>query len=135
MGKVRLENGNGARLERVLLALKRLPELEAARWRGQIKQKLATGPRARDVVSGEWGTTEPSDGEAEWDLEVANWLDGIYSAVADRTQEVYERGKAGLGTAVREGGSAVSSAGFGLWPLAIAAVAVMLAFSSAKRSR
>lgn len=64
--------------------------------------------------------------ETEWDLELANWLDRVYTAVSDEATRVRKEGTAALA----ETSSAI---GFGVWPLALAAVAVLLAYGKARR--
>lgn len=129
----RLEQGNRQRLDRLMAAVNRLPDLERARWKKRIVRKLKQGPQVQ--VGGEWNPTEPTDGSGEWDLELANWLDAAYQPVADRAEEVWTNTRAGVENAAASAGRAASSVGFGLWPLAIGAAVVLLAFGSAKRSR
>lgn len=64
--------------------------------------------------------------ETEWDLSLANWLDRVYTAVSDEATRVRKEGTAALA-------DTASTIGFGVWPLAIAAVAVLLAYGKARR--
>jgi len=63
---------------------------------------------------------------SEWDLDLANWLDGVYTAVSDEATRVRKEGTAALA-------QTSSAVGFGLWPLALAALAVGYALSMSKR--
>ncbi len=64
--------------------------------------------------------------ETEWDLSLANWLDGVYEAVSTEATRVRKEGTA----AVADTASVV---GFGIWPLALAALAIGFAVSMGKR--
>lgn len=65
-------------------------------------------------------------GESEWSLDLANWLDRVYTAVGDEATRVRKEGTAALA----ETSSAV---GYGMWPLALAVAAVLLAYGRARR--
>jgi hypothetical protein len=99
--------------------------LEQQLWAARVRARLRERPMLT-AIGGEWGTVEPSDGQAEWDLELANWLDGVYTTVSDRANEVRTKSLA----AVNE---TVSSVGFNVWPLALAAAVVLVAYGFAKR--
>lgn len=64
--------------------------------------------------------------ENEWSLDMANWLDRVYTAVSDEATRVRKEGTAALA----ETSSAV---GYGLWPLALAVGFVLLAYGNSKR--
>lgn len=59
--------------------------------------------------------------ETEWDLALANELDRIYRAVADEATRARKEGTAALA-------DTASAVGYGMWPLALAAVAVLYAW-------
>lgn len=125
---VKLEPGNSARLKKLQAVIKRLPPLEQRLWKGRIVAKLKSGPTpVIGDATGEWGSTKPAAPEAEWDLELANWLDSTYTIVAQRAEEVGDK-------VVRGATSATAAVGFSVWPLAIAAAVVLYAFASAKRA-
>lgn len=120
---VRVSADNKQRLSAMRRAIDALPALEQQLWKRRVAAKLRTGPAGDFAVAGavpisEWNG-EPARLEKEWDLELANWLDGVYTTVSDRVEEVASKGAA-----------AVSMAGWSLWPLAIAAVAIAFALRS-----
>ncbi len=126
---VKLEPSNSARLKKLQALIRKLPALEQRLWKGRIVAKLKSGPTPviGDVNSSEWGTTKPAAPGGDWDLELANWLDGTTEIVWERVQKV--------GTTARDAVTSTASAvGFSLWPLAIAAAVVMYTFASAKRA-
>ena len=126
MAAIRVNADNQARLTKMRRAIQALPIAERPMWLRRVGAKLRTGvPGAFRVAGGSTGEWVPEadadDVESEWDLELANWLDGSYQIVSDRVEQV-----------ARKGADAVASAGWSLWPLAIAVVAVALAVSSAR---
>lgn len=132
---VKLEPSNAARFRKLKAAVAKLPMLEQRLWKARIVAKLKSGPTpVIGDATGEWGTTSPAQPEGEWDLEVANFLDDAYTAVADRVEELYAKGKQGLENLGKSAGKIASDVGFGVWPIAIAAALVLYAFASAKRA-
>lgn len=122
MSKVKVLVGpeNSARITRVRAAIMQLPHAEQRRWLDVLRrglEKRCTVVAVGAGASGEWDETVQPD--AEWDLELANWLDRGYTAVSDRVQEV-----------ARKGADAVSLAGWSLWPLAAAVAVLALAWRS-----
>jgi hypothetical protein len=65
-------------------------------------------------------------GESEWDLDLANWLDRVYTSVSDEATRVRKEASAAVA-------DTASQIGFGVWPLALAALAVGYALSMSKR--
>lgn len=125
MAKVQVSAENRDRLKKLAALVARLPPLDRQLWDARIRARLRKGPT---VVAGEFGLEKADDGSEakvlqfrEWDLELANWLDGAYNTVADRAAEVAKKGT-----------DAVSQLGFSMWPLAIAAAVVLFAMGSAK---
>lgn len=86
----------------------------------ELRRLSLARARARPTVSG--------DGEWEWDLWLANELDKIYTAVSDEATKV-RTGVVNVTTDVAK------QVGWSVWPLAIAAVAVLWAFGGAKGTR
>ncbi len=118
MAAIRVNEQNQARLAKMRRAIQALPVAERPLWLRRVGAKLRSGvPGAFRVAGGATGEWVPEadadDVESEWDLELANWLDGSYQIVADRVEQV-----------ARKGADAVASAGWSLWPLAIAVVAI-----------
>jgi hypothetical protein len=74
-------------------------------------------------------TLVPKPAKVEWDLVFANELDKIYTAVSDRVTEVRKDSL----NAAADAAAPVAVFGFGFWPLAIAAVAIVWALNQAKR--
>lgn len=109
----KLSPTTAARLRKLKAQIALLPAAERAEWVRRVNAKLRTAPAS---VGAEAPPT-PQLGAGvnlqfrEWDLELANWLDGAYSVVSDRVAEV--------GT---KAANVVSDAGFALWPLAAAAL-------------
>jgi hypothetical protein len=96
---------NKQRLTRLSKAIRRLPARERPLWVARVAKKLREAPNAS--VSGDGGLLDgvkvirPGDpgyeqarandankSTAEWDLELANWLDRVYGVVSDRTKEL-----------------------------------------------
>lgn len=71
----------------------------------------------------------------EWDLVFANELDKIYTAVSDRATEVRKDVVNATGQTASDLAAPVAKLGFGLWPLAIAALAIAWAYSQARAPR
>lgn len=97
--------------------------LRAARARA-----IETSPVIGAVTAPKSGTAKKS-GEWEWDLTLANWLDGVYTAVSD---EVVKTAKTAQKVVLETGktvGKVSSSVGFGLWPIAVALVGAAWAYS------
>lgn len=65
--------------------------------------------------------TKAAVGATEWDLATANWLDAVYTAVSDEASRVRKEGTAALA-------DVTASVGWGLWPLALAALALAYAY-------
>jgi hypothetical protein len=126
--KVRLAQGNAERITRVRRAIAKLPELERQLWTRRVQRKLRTGPRVEvgGGATGEWGVTSADAPGGDWDLEIANFLDGVYETVSKRAEEVGEKAR----KVVTDTTAAV---GYSLWPLALAAVAVGWALASARK--
>jgi len=123
MALVRVTTGNQTRLDKLRRAINALPISERPMWVARVAAKLRTGPAGAFAVAGgatgDWANgADPDEAPAEWDLELANWLDGVYTVVADRATEV-----------AKGAGEAVQHAGFSLWPLAAAAVVIAIAMS------
>jgi hypothetical protein len=57
----------------------------------------------------------------EWDLATANWLDGVYEAVSTEATRVRKEGTSALA-------DVTATVGWGLWPLALAALAFAYAY-------
>lgn len=66
--------------------------------------------------------------KVEWDLAFANELDAIYTAVADRATEVRKTAVKATGQTASDLAAPIATLGFGLWPLAIAALALVWAY-------
>lgn len=111
---------NAQRIARLRKQIERLPLRERPLWRKRLQLKLDAPPAIVVRGVGEGATPES---QKEWDLQIANWLDNAYGIVSDRVKQV--------GTGIAD---TAKSAGFSLWPLAIAAVAFAWAMSTAKRS-
>lgn len=113
----KLSPANAARLRRVHAQIARLPEGERAPWRRLLREKGLSGNLV--VVGQEVPPVAPAAAApatiSEWDLKLANWLDNVYTAVAERAEVVGEKAA-----------SAVRTAGFSLWPIVIAGAVVVL---------
>lgn len=122
MALVRVVSANQARLGKLRRAVNALPQAERALWVARVATKLRAGPAGSFAVAGgatgDWSDGAGAGEQQEWDLELANWLDGTYTVVSDRVAQV-----------ARNAGDAVSSAGWSLWPLAAAALAIAVAMS------
>lgn len=133
---VKVTTQNKSRLDAIANVLRRLPPLERQLWAQRINAKLRGKParESREFgtvsVSGEFGTVAPQQpqpkAESEWDLELANWLDGVYTTVATRAEEVHKKAL----EKVQETGEAV---GASLMPVVLLAAVAMLAYGFAKR--
>lgn len=103
------------KLQALNALLQKLPVPRREHWARIMR---AVSRRARKVA----GDAQP----VEWDLALANELDRIYRAVSDEASRVRREGT----DALAETSSAL---GYGLWPLALAALAVGYAVSMSKR--
>lgn len=118
MVRVNVSPKTRAKLQRFGEALKRLPESERDAWRNQLQQQLL---KAAQAASAAGLVVVGAEGETEWDLQLANWLDGSYTIVAERVEAV--------GKKVADG---VSIAGMSLWPLAAVGVVAYLLMKRGK---
>lgn len=130
-----LSSPNAERLRRVKRAIARLPKAEQPLWQRRVRKKLGAFSVGADVdelpanhparaaarAADQIRNTKPQPQET--DLKVANFLDGVYSAVADRTEEVASKGA-----------SALSTAGFSLWPLVIAGLGILYIVTQSRKS-
>lgn len=126
----RVSKANAERVRRLMALVDQLPEGEASRVRARVVEKLKSGP----VVIGADAPAAPrydDEGQPvyeyrEWDLALANWLDSVYGTVAEKVEQVAEKGLSATKAVARETTSTLT-------PLLIAAAAVLLAWSYSKR--
>lgn len=104
-----------------------LPALAQTKYRNQLLM-LKREARKQPRVSGD-------NDEWEWDLALANKVDSIWTAVSDQAAKVYGAVKSEAAIAVDATAQGAAKLGIGLWPLAIAAVAVLYFYSGAKHGR
>lgn len=97
-----------------------LPAASQLSYRAQLKS-LRTQARARAALPKVAG----DEGEWEWDLALANQLDRIYGAVSDQAAIVYGKVKDEASKAVDATAEGAAKLGFGIWPIALAVVAVL----------
>lgn len=101
----RMSQSTWKKLQRTKRLVATLPAAERGPWRALLSRAVPQGSYVIAV-----GAEPPApENETEWDLRLANWLDGIYQTVADRVEVVAEKTAA-----------AVQTAGFSLWPIVIA---------------
>lgn len=115
---MRLSARTRQKLTRLRRQVARLPLREQPLWRRRIETRLKAPPAL--IVSGDGETAAP---DPEWDLTVANWLDNAYTIVSDRASQVR-----------KDSLSAISDAGFSLWPIAIVVGIVALSYYGAARA-
>lgn len=111
-----MSTANTQRLRKLRAKIAKLPVAEQTLWQQRVKSQLRAGP-AVGADDGDHPAPDINLQFKEWDLELANWLDGAYGIVSDRVAEV-----------ARKGADAASEAGFSLWPL-VAAAAVLFYLS------
>lgn len=122
MGAVQVSSKVAQKLRAFQIQIERLPASERPLWKARVAKKLATKPGwAVSGFNADAAAPVKPATEKEWDLQLANWLDGAYTVVSDRVEEV-----------AKKGAEAASIAGFSLWPIALAAVGIAWAMSSAR---
>ncbi len=72
------------------------------------------------------------DDEWEWPLQYANQLDRVWQAVTQQSAKVYGAVKNEAGELVNATATGAAKLGIGLWPIALAAVAVLYFYANAK---
>jgi hypothetical protein len=115
---VAVSDANGQRLRKLRTLIGRLPKAEQLLWRARVERLLRKYAASSTVGGAE------EKGETEWDLQLANWLDGVYRPVAERVEQV-----------AAKGASAVSLAGFSMWPLVLAGLGLVLISREARSGR
>lgn len=104
-------------MDATVVAIRHLSAVLPPQDRAAVERAIA---RIRGQVVGE-------DEEVEWDLRLANTLDALYSAVADRVKELAASGE----IVVERAGKAVASA---VVPTGVVVGMVLLAWVLAKRA-
>lgn len=127
----------GLKLQALDSLLPSLPKPRLEYWQRRI---AALQARARNAVgatvirpyaaaqSGDTSQDQTVDDGTEWDLDLANGLDAVYTAVSDEASRVRKE-------SVNAIADATSSIGFSIWPLALAALALAYAYSTTIRRR
>lgn len=104
-------------MDATVVAIRHLAAVLPRRDRVEVERALAR-------IRGQVGVGE--EPEVEWDLRLANTLDELYSAVAERVKELAESGE----IVVERAGKAVATA---VMPTGVVVVAVLLAWALARR--
>lgn len=124
----KLTRENLGRLRRVSAQIARLPTGEQVAWRRLLKEKglspslVLVGADAPPVVPA--GSSAAPEAITEWDLSLANWLDNVYTTVADRAEIV-----------AAKAARAASGAGLALIPLVLVAIGVVFVMERRQRLR
>lgn len=106
-----------------------LPATEQLSYRarlGALRTRARQRNAALPVVSGEGD-------EWDWDLTLANEVDRIWGAVTDQAGKVYGSLKAEAANAVDATATGAAKLGFGLWPIALAAVVVLYYYGGTRK--
>jgi hypothetical protein len=101
-----------------------LPALQQTKFRSRLLQLKREARKPRVSGAGD---------EWEWDLALANKVDGIWTEVTAQSGKVYDAVKSEAQLAVDSAAMGAAKLGIGLWPIALAAVAVLYFYSGAKK--
>ncbi len=107
-----------------------LPAASQLSYRAQLKS-LRAQARSRAALPKVAGEGD----EWEWDLALANQLDRIYGAVSDQAAVVYGKLKNEAAAAVDATAQGAAKIGFGIWPIALAVVAVLYFYNGKGANR
>jgi hypothetical protein len=124
----RISKATWGKLVRTRTLILKLPLLERRAYLAQIERAMPAGSlivigSEMPVIASPIPPALPATADADWDLKFANWLDGVYTVVADRVEVVGKKA-----------GDVASSAGFSLWPLVIAGIGIVWIMSNRKRA-
>lgn len=104
------------KLRRIRMKLALLPRGEQREWNAKIAQRMSE----RKVAS--------ISGDGEWDLNLANWLDSVYTAVSDRATEVRRNVSSAAVETASNAGKAAGSLFDDLMIPAVLAIVLILAW-------